>query len=1166
MQRSLSRTIILMIAVASLLAFGAAAVACSDDPQPVSEYRMEFSTDGGTEISPIVSVQGGMIVPPAAPRKTGYTFVGWYTTSDYSGAPVEIPNIMPSGNVTYYAKFALPERSCRVIYTYNLGVFPHDGIIDADIGVTGDEITVKDGSLYNPQGGAYKFIGWSSSVTGKVSPKDKLPDQYDAGDKITLAGADITLYAQWARLYTDSTATRTEKVYIYEPLIEGGLGASILVRDGEPDKYGFVAAGANTASGYNEFEFYMEESDGASWTGRLNADFTYTVADGYQGKYLYYDYIYDEYLQYVLAMDGFGFAIVTEVVGAQTAVRYAGYYSYQPEYSDFHFEYIDYSQLPSASGAYPEGYGYYAIDKREVVFPPQTDNASRSNNGFDGIFTYLGEEAGTFIEYGNGELNAGSALMLSGYGNAVFKQYDMSGTEPQEISSVAGTYRGTAEYVNIIGEYEFIPDNAQTEASFKFIIGVIDNGNEKITIYTMFDEGLYGTFKNGSAQLYLDGYGMAEYDDGVSVYGGECTVSASGLVTFVPMIDDGEGNISAGGKMFFNITRSDFVTGYDGTFSVNAQGFAIDSAGNLSAYEGDSKVIAVPSDVKTIGADAFNYTKTDVSLASVTLPASVTSIGARAFENNHTLRRAVFESATPITIDFAAESDPFRWPAGDFKIVVPQAAVNAYKAAWTGCSYEIIGDEDVLILPEFVINDGVLTGYNKQPNAPDLMNIEIPAQVTEIAANVFRGLDFVQSVDLNNVTIIGANAFAQCANLVSVKFTKVQTIGDSAFASCIALTTGGDTPNVVNIPEVRSIGVAAFAGCYELQRVILGASLQSIGNRAFYECSIYENRTLWIVISGSTPPTMGAGVTTGNIIVRIVVTDIAVAKLCYNQADWTNYCRHLYIQSGAEKGRYYSGAEILAIDGRAVFAFSDVWLYEIAGETIKFYSYQVSISNGVYTGTLTEFTGTYNAAAGTISVTIPDETTPRTFRLFTGAVTYSTADGKYTLECNPMDLQPENYENFSGTANVKFNGAATTMLISGYNTKIIRNFRDSDGEYYDIKVKFTGEVMTVTRTFPERVIANITAADGSVITLHYTGTLIYVYGEIKIVMKNADGTDATNADGTPRYLKWTEASGVIATVSGNTYTFVCRYLNTKYTITAKVSSDSKTFTYTYTVQ
>ncbi len=1142
--KSIKNLIRITVLAVTLAALGVFLWACGDGTTPAAEsYTLTFETNGGTPIEPITALEGSRITPPADPEKSGYEFKGWYRYSDFSGDVVTIPEIMPSRDITYYAKFVLPgEDGYKIIYDINLADVEPTGDVTATQGLTGATATVKDGGDYGVTG--YKFLGWSLKKAGPVylTGGEKAEGQYDAGDSIEYGTRNITLYAQWARAYSDVVEASKDILYVYEPLIGKGLGAAILSRAGQPDKYGFIESSETTQSGYDEFTFYFDDKDGGEVIGRLFPDeLKYQFPDGNKGEYLCYDYVIDDYSSYILAMDGFGNATISEVVGQVTAVRMFGYYSYNADYDDFEFISADPDTgLPNIDDNGDLIGLYFATLKEEIA-----------DTAFAGYFIIQGGESGSYLLYDNGEL-LNMRLELNGYGTAVVKSYNSVDDTTEVVAT--GLYGGTEFYENEFGEWLFTPDDNASGGEFRFILNSVFDGTDNVFVYIEYDENTNKTYTaaDGSGDtLYLDGYGSAQYSSNGASYGGSCTVG-DGLVTFVPYIEDSNGGLTAGGKLYFNIDNGAL------TFSVNSTGFVVDGTGTITAYQGESGIVVIPETVSgitvtAIADNAFNCNNSDdaVSLVQVTIPATVTSIGIRAFQNKYTLQRAIFLSPTPVAIDWSATNNPFRWPAGNFIIVVPEGSQDAYKTAWSARPSNIMikGSVEVTQLPEFDVADGVLVAYNKQPGSADLIDIVLPDEVTEIAANVFRGLDFVRSIDLNNVAKIGSEAFYDNANLESAVFTNVTEIGAAAFGYCTKLGSGSD--GRIELPAIVTVGESAFMACEKLKTVVFGTDISEISSKAFTECHVYEDETPlfleFTVDHDSAPPAMGEKVTIGNISVKIKVPNIDYAIACYAAPSWNMYVKHLYIESGAEKGMYLSGTDSLELDGRAILFDSYTMLYTVNDNVITLYEYD-------------ETTGKYATLDGTITadtVTLTLDGKTYTFKRPGATETYTSDDGLYTLVCDPLALLPETYEDtgYVGVAEATLNGVPVEISIRGFNTKTIKSFLDEDGKHYDISLSFDGNTLVYEKTLTPMYIRNVTAADGSVINLHITGTAIYVYGTLKIEVE--DGV----------YLPEFGDYGTMATnTAENVYTFTRSYKNVTYAITVTLSADNTAFTYTYQVQ
>lgn len=1136
----LRRPIFITIILALVAAMTLSVAACGGN-DAAKTYTMRFETYGGTEIEPITAVGGSMIFAPSDPEKSGSTFMGWYTDSKFSGEAVQIPNIMPNKNITYYAKFDAPKTEYTVIYEYNKGQVPHAKDIPDVTVEAGETVTVADGNDYGAVG--YMFMGWSIYPNGLVTDV-KQDGQYNAGDKLTLTDKNVKLYAQWAVEYTDARGENNDKIYVYEPLIGKGKGAAKLVRadDGENKgftKDGFVESSDSSESGYNEFTFYADEFENGEFAGRLYADRTYATADGKQGSYLMYDHVWREYIEYTLAMDGFGYAVITQLVGDYVSVFASGDYEYNAEYNDYVFKY----NTPKDDDDAKPQTSYFNIARQKV-----------EDTDFDGLFTLIGNESGTFVN------NDGLPWILDigGYGSATLSVYDAD--RKTLIDEVQGVYYATDNYTGASGEWQFVPadkDGDTAEYAFKFILGSVQNS----PVFYTCDETVVGTYTaadaNDKSTLYLDGYGMAEYSSNGALYVGVIDVTDD-ETNGVKIVEFTEVQ-SVNGQLTLTTNVMVFVlTG--NKFELSPEGFVI-ANGVLSNYTGTSSAVVIPNGVTEIASDAFNYNNTNVSLVSVTVPASVIKIGARAFESYYKLRRVIFLGETPAQLDITdiTTEGPFRWADqnADFMIIVPDGAVEAYQEAWSAYADKIKGYTEATTLPEWVTQEvtiggttyNVLVQYNpKELEEDELLDITIPEDIDIIYTYVFRGMDFIKSVNLNNVIEVCESAFYGCVNLETVYMPNVSALGKMAFAACEKLNNSDKTEeDVLKLPAIKIIDESAFSGCESLRLVQLGEDIEEIGDFAFYQCNIYEKDPALVVeLLGENVPTMGSKVTLGNIAFRFKVQSIDVALDCYKDETWSAYVRHLYKESGDEKGMYISGDTTLELDGRAIYQGSYIWMYAIKGDKITFYEYDSSSSSTTHYSTIE---GTYKD--GVIKMALGS--TIYYFTPIPESKSYTSKDGNYTLVCNPRDLLPENYDNNTGYADVKLNGKDVKLYINGYNTKIIYGYEE-DGKLYDIYISFDGDTLDVTRKLSDIRYSDIKAADGSKITILFRNGLVYIEkAEFEIVVD-----EATN-----RKLYWTEASGlgVVAKQNGNVFTLSFRYLNDTYNFTVTVSEDYKTFTY-----
>ena len=158
----------------------------------------------------------------------------------------------------------------------------------------------------------------------------------------------------------------------------------------------------------------------------------------------------------------------------------------------------------------------------------------------------------------------------------------------------------------------------------------------------------------------------------------------------------------------------------------------------------------------------------------------------------------------------------------------------------------------------YVISDGVLTGYNGKrsvldipegvtqiadncfKNRTSITSVNMPESLISIGQSAFEGCSNLRSVNFNDaLESIGAYAFRYCSRLVSAVFgSKLETIGSQCFYNCYSLCS-------VLLPEIiESIAYSAFAGCTSLESVVIPDSVTWIGGSAFSNCTSLASVTL----------------------------------------------------------------------------------------------------------------------------------------------------------------------------------------------------------------------------------------------------------------------------------------------------------------------------------
>lgn len=282
------------------------------------------------------------------------------------------------------------------------------------------------------------------------------------------------------------------------------------------------------------------------------------------------------------------------------------------------------------------------------------------------------------------------------------------------------------------------------------------------------------------------------------------------------MIDPGSDDESAVRNFIvrLDLTNWDWgtITGATFTITVTApsRDFTFDATtGTIKKYNGNDAVVNIPSEINgtpvtTIGNAAFR----DSSVTSVTIPASVTEIGANAF--------AGCTNLTSVTY------------GGDWSNLTIQSGNPAVEDAAKDAANEQLFDF------EFILNNTAVVVISYKGTAAD---VTIPSRykgkpVTVIDPVAFYNNSAVTSVTIpDSVTAIPDYAFAYCSSLTNISIpNSVTFIGFSAFNSCTSLKS-------ITLPSsLSTIQSYAFYNCGNLKTIRIPVSVTSIGNCAFDVC------------------------------------------------------------------------------------------------------------------------------------------------------------------------------------------------------------------------------------------------------------------------------------------------------------------------------------------
>ena len=231
------------------------------------------------------------------------------------------------------------------------------------------------------------------------------------------------------------------------------------------------------------------------------------------------------------------------------------------------------------------------------------------------------------------------------------------------------------------------------------------------------------------------------------------------------------------------------------------------------------------------------------SLASVTIPNSVTSIGEFAFTSCASLTAITVNAFNPVytSVDGVLLNQSLttlvEYPGG---IAGSYTIPNSVTNIWDGAFYDCVRLTSVTI-PNSVTSIGDYAFYD----CTSLTNVTIGTNVTSIGDWAFAFYTSLTSVTIpNSVTNIGDEAFADCTSLTAITVDAYNSFYTSADGvlfdkgqTTLIQYPSGKAGSYTVPNSVTSIGGGAFHGCGSLTSVTIPNSVTSIGDVKFSWCS-----------------------------------------------------------------------------------------------------------------------------------------------------------------------------------------------------------------------------------------------------------------------------------------------------------------------------------------
>lgn len=301
------------------------------------------------------------------------------------------------------------------------------------------------------------------------------------------------------------------------------------------------------------------------------------------------------------------------------------------------------------------------------------------------------------------------------------------------------------------------------------------------------------------------------------------------------------------------------------------------------------ETVSIPEGVETIEYEAFNRS----GLASLTLPSTISRVGSNAFSYCTGLKE-VSMSGDMESIDSSA----FAYCYALTKVTMPATLGELSDSAFNSCRS----------LKEIYIPAG-LTEIESSAfyNCETLTHVRIADGVQVIGSSAFNSCQALTSVELPATLVeIKSSAFGSCGLTALALPDKLTTIGSSAFS-------GNEFKSVVLPDSVIALGTNAFSGCYELTSLRLSASLITLDNTVFYNCSKLETVSVPDGVRSINYDAFGSCYAMKAVLIPASVTSIDSGAF-NDVSPWqmTVYCYH---DTAAEALALEQGYSIIYLDG-----------------------------------------------------------------------------------------------------------------------------------------------------------------------------------------------------------------------------------------------------------
>lgn len=166
-------------------------------------YSVNLVTNGASACAPLTSYTSGVGAILPTPTKRGYSFKGWYTSSDFSGSQVTSISGNDYGNKTYYAKWEINVASDGAYRIICYGYYSTHG---ADwMGCNDSNVKVN---LFNDSNSCF-YSSATVTISRNISGKSNAGIICD----IMLSSLPYRIQFHWEKCYLNTTHSVAEVYY-----------------------------------------------------------------------------------------------------------------------------------------------------------------------------------------------------------------------------------------------------------------------------------------------------------------------------------------------------------------------------------------------------------------------------------------------------------------------------------------------------------------------------------------------------------------------------------------------------------------------------------------------------------------------------------------------------------------------------------------------------------------------------------------------------------------------------------------------------------------------------------------------------------------------------------------------------------------------------------------